>query len=212
MVPTTDILDSHQTTRWLSGQIDCSQSNRLGGASIRPLSRAILPRSSIRCPRSTAAAATTTTTTESSPTAIVSSSSSKATSASEPTTKPTSPALIGFTQNRSCLTNSGTNTLWRRTTVFSPVFNSLKHWCVFEHVRQHNEYNFGSPKVYLLDFPFDTIRILHNSILNVKVHHIFCFKQQPTDQLSLLCLHRNHSALGIMEQHNGNTNTIVSDN
>jgi len=60
--------------------------------------------------------------------------------------------------------------------MLSPVFDTVEHGSVFEHIGEDDKDDFGSTHVNLWTFSFDAMDISNDSVLDVQIHLIFRFK------------------------------------
>jgi hypothetical protein len=117
-----------------------------------------------------------------------------------------------------CLSKNGCRLTYRladtfgwSSAVFSPVLDAIEHGSVLEHVRKNDKDNLGSSHVNLRTLPFDTVNISNDGILDVQVHLIFRLEQQTPNQLSRLRFDFHDRPFRIVQNDNGNSDTVISD-
>jgi hypothetical protein len=82
---------------------------------------------------------------------------------------------------------------------------------MLQHRGQDNEQNFGPSQIDLIRLALDAVGIGDDCILDVQIHHVFGFKQEASNELAILGLYGNDSTLSVVQQHNWNTNAVISD-
>mmetsp|Transcript_7854 Transcript_7854/g.12457 ORF Transcript_7854/g.12457 Transcript_7854/m.12457 type:complete len:214 (+) Transcript_7854:1048-1689(+) len=143
--------------------------------------------------------------------ATTSTSVSSAASTTKTSCKTSSSTFVGLSKNGSGLSHCLAYTFRWGSTMFPPMFDTIEHGCMFQHIRKDNEHNFRSSYVYLIDFTFYSIGVSNHSILNVQVHLIFGFKEQSSYEFPSFGFDFHHSPFGVVQDDNWDTYTIVAN-
>ena len=82
---------------------------------------------------------------------------------------------------------------------------------MLQHRGQDHKENFWPSEIDLIRLALDAFCIGNDCILDVQIHHVFGFKQEASNELAILGLYSNDSTLSVVQQHNWNTYSVVSD-
>eukprot|EP00581_Thalassiosira_minuscula_P015814 CAMPEP_0183716104 /NCGR_PEP_ID=MMETSP0737-20130205/10124_1 /TAXON_ID=385413 /ORGANISM="Thalassiosira miniscula, Strain CCMP1093" /LENGTH=107 /DNA_ID=CAMNT_0025945315 /DNA_START=80 /DNA_END=403 /DNA_ORIENTATION=- len=93
-----------------------------------------------------------------------------------------------------------------------PMFDTVKHGSVSQHLRKDDEYDLGTTDVNLIDYTLRSrLRAEDNGLFEVEIHHVFGFEEEAADQFPPFGFYCNDGTFGIVKEDDGDAHPVISN-